>query len=174
MGCHQVDDGLLQRKGRDTPRQPCHHLYLLVLWCLDLKDWSAIFSACVKLSWHRGLELRFLIFLWHLAMYNLTSANLHEEVHNTDVLERDEWRCHLAQKVEEGEGPCKGQPSYMWQDLMIFYLSDLSFLEINSKWCKIKKYVRHYCFNKMYNVACFLMKMINHKSFSLLWSIRHV
>ena len=53
--------------------------------CRDLKDWSVIFVvvACVKFSWHRGLEQRFLISLWHLAMYNST-------FHDSDVVERDE------------------------------------------------------------------------------------
>ena len=41
---------------------------------------------------------------------------------------------------------------------MFFSSSNLSFLETNSKWCE--KYVGRYYFNKMYNVACFLMKMI--------------
>ena len=40
-----------------------------------------------------------------------------------------------------------------------FFFSNLSFLDINSKWCK--KCVIHYYFNKMYNAVCFLMKMIN-------------
>ena len=38
------------------------------------------------------------------------------------------------------------------EDLMIIiFSSDLSFLDINSKWCK--KYVVHYYFNKMYNAV---------------------
>ena len=40
-----------------------------------------------------------------------------------------------------------------------FPFSALSFLDINSKWCK--KYVVHYYFNKLYNAVCFLIKMIN-------------
>ena len=48
------------------------------------------------------------------------------------------------------------------EDLMIFSLK-YSFLDINSKWCK--KYVEHYYFNKMYNIVCFLMKMINQELF---------
>jgi len=42
------------------------------------------------------------------------------------------------------------------EDLMIFFFSNLSFLDINSKWGKI--YVIHYYFNEMYNAACFLIK----------------
>ena len=45
------------------------------------------------------------------------------------------------------------------EDLMIFF-----FFKFKLSWDKqqmINKYVGHYYFNKMYYVACFLMKMIN-------------
>ena len=48
---------------------------------------------------------------------------------------------------------------YVTRKIWWFFFSKLSFLDINSKWCK--KYVIHYYFNKMYNAVCFLMKMIN-------------
>ena len=47
---------------------------------------------------------------------------------------------------------------YVTSKSWFFSSSNLSFLETNSKWCE--KYVKQYYFNKMYNVACFLMKMI--------------
>ena len=78
MSCHQVDNGFPRCKGRG-PRQPRRHLCLPVLWwCLVRTSTTGVpfFSACVKFSWHRDLELRFLISLWHLAIYDTTSANL--------------------------------------------------------------------------------------------------
>ena len=48
---------------------------------------------------------------------------------------------------------------YVTRKIWWFFLLNLSFLDMNSKWCN--KCVVHYYFNKMYNAVCFLMKMIN-------------